>query len=314
MMASSKPFQVCRRYNQYSQAQKRARCFNGGFVRGQNDSYNVVVTGGTKGIGYALANKFLEKGDNVLICSRSEERVLKAVQQLRQQYGQDRVFGRKCNVSKVAEVRQLAKFGVDCLGRLDIWINNAGTNAYSYSTLEESDDDDIMNIVTTNVLGVIYGCREAISIMKNQKSGGHVFNMDGAGADGGPTPRVATYGATKRGVNQLSKSIEAELKMLNIQKVGVHNLSPGMVSTELLMSCADSKESKFFINCVAEPPETVAESLVPQIRSVPQESETLQGGVASGTYIRFISRPQIYGRILMRVLFGKNKDRFVAED
>lgn len=81
--------------------------------------------------------------------------------------------------------------------------------------------------------------------MREQEAGGHIFNMDGAGADGSPTPRFAAYGATKRGLVQLSKSLQAELKMLGISNVGIHNLSPGMVTTDLLMSgmfclCADN--------------------------------------------------------------------------
>eukprot|EP01025_Chloroclados_australasicus_P029578 TRINITY_DN2958_c0_g1_i1.p2 TRINITY_DN2958_c0_g1~~TRINITY_DN2958_c0_g1_i1.p2 ORF type:complete len:305 (+),score=28.06 TRINITY_DN2958_c0_g1_i1:94-1008(+) len=276
--------------------------------------YNVVVTGGTKGIGKALAHKFLETGDNVVICSRSQERVQSTLQEFQEQFGEGQVYGKKCNVSKAKEVQEFAKYAQQCLGTLDIWINNAGTNAYSYSTLEESDDEDILDIVSTNVLGVMYGCREAIKVMKQQESGGHIFNMDGAGADGGPTPKYAVYGATKRGLFQLSKSIEAELKMLNIDKVGIHNLSPGMVTTELLMAGADTPQAKFFINCLAENPEDVADYLVPRVRKVPQESATLTGGVASGTYIRFLTKPTAYTKIFQRLLFGKYKNRYVSED
>ena len=193
-------------------------------------------------------------------------------------------------------------------------INNAGSNGYKYKTLLESSDADLVSIVETNVLGVMLGCKEvcgppahacsgraagqplhgtrplwgasksvishahaqAIRVMREQPSGGHIFNMDGAGADGGATPRFAAYGATKRGLVQLSKSLQvatmgqttpvgagerrspllllvnanmfsfhagwllaqAELKMLGINNVGIHNLSPGMVTTDLLMAGA----------------------------------------------------------------------------
>lgn len=49
---------------------------------------------------------------------------------------------------------------------------------------------------------------KAIRVMRDQRAGGHIFNMDGAGADGGATPRFAAYGATKRGLMQLSKSLQ----------------------------------------------------------------------------------------------------------
>jgi hypothetical protein len=88
--------------------------------------------------------------------------------------------------------------------------------------------------------------------MAAQPRGGHVFNMDGAGADGSATPRFAAYGATKRSLAQLGASLQAELGLAKVTKVGVHNLSPGMVTTELLMSGADTPTAKFFINCLGE--------------------------------------------------------------
>lgn len=81
------------------------------------------------------------------------------------------------------------------------------------------------------------------------------------GADGSATPRFAAYGATKRGLSQLGRSLEAELKLLGVKNVGIHNLSPGMVTTELLMTGADTPTAKFFINCLAEEPQEVGFSL-----------------------------------------------------
>ena len=157
-------------------------------------------------------------------------------------------------------------------------INNAGTNAYTYGPLVDSDAEALVSIVETNVLGVMLCCKEvrraggsvagrfggrvqrgasslatnkpplsfsaretsththtkkAISLMRSQPRGGHVLNMDGAGADGGATPRFAAYGATKRGLRQLGKSLRAELGMQGIANVGLHDLSPGMVTTEV---------------------------------------------------------------------------------
>ena len=126
--------------------------------------------------------------------------------------------------------------------------------------------------------------------------------------------------------------------MLNISNVTVHNLSPGMVTTELLMSgecwweraamlCsylssgprqqvklvllftagADSKAAKFFINCLAEQPETVAQELVPRIRQVPQQG-------SSSSYIRFLTKGKAYTQILGRLLAGQRKNRWVTEE
>eukprot|EP00884_Botryococcus_braunii_P008901 jgi/Botrbrau1/18011/Bobra.0062s0004.1 len=273
--------------------------------------YNVVITGGSKGIGRALAEQFIKSGDNVMICSRSDDRVNSAVRDLDQlakslQKGQF-VKGTSCNVAKPGEVASFANYVRDEMGYVDLWINNAGSNAYKYNMLSESTDADLINIVETNVLGVMLCCKEAIQLMREQEAGGHIFNMDGAGADGSPTPRFAAYGATKRGLVQLSKSLQAELKMLGISNVGIHNLSPGMVTTDLLMSGADTKTAKFFINCLAEPPEVVAEYLVPRLRRVPPESRTLTGGIGNGTYIQYLTKGKAYSQILQRLVFGARK-------
>ncbi|RZB65681.1 NYC1-like protein isoform X2 [Glycine max] len=241
--------------------------------------FNVLITGSTKGIGYALAKEFLKAGDNVLICSRSDERVKTAVQNLRVEFGEQHV-----------------------------WINNAGSNAYSYKPLVEASDEDLIEVVTTNTLGLMICCREAIKMMVNQPRGGHIFNIDGAGSDGRPTPRFAAYGATKRSVVHLTKSLQAELRMQDVKNVVVHNLSPGMVTTDLLMSGVNTKQAKFFINVLAEPAEVVAEYLVPNIRSVPAN------GSMKPTYIRFLTGLKAYSQIFSRLAFGARRNRYILED
>ncbi|XP_058212977.1 chlorophyll(ide) b reductase NOL, chloroplastic isoform X3 [Rhododendron vialii] len=256
--------------------------------------YNVLITGSTKGIGYALAKEFLKAGDNVIICSRSAERVESALQNLRGEFGELHVWGTKCDVRQGDDVKNLVSFAKETLDYIDIWINNAGSNAYSYKPLSEASDDDLIEVVTTNTLGLMICCREAIKMMLNQPRGGHIFNIDGAGSDGRPTPRFAAYGATKRSVVHLTKSLQAELQMQDIKNVIVHNLSPGMVTTDLLMSGANTKQ--------------VAESLVPSIRSIPAN------GSMKPTYIRFLTGLKAYSQIFSRFAFGARRNRYVLED
>ncbi|TKY68492.1 Chlorophyll(ide) b reductase NOL [Spatholobus suberectus] len=253
--------------------------------------YNVLITGSTKGIGYALAKEFLKAGDNVLICSRSDERVENAVQSLKVEYGEQHVWGTTCDVRNAEDVKNLVSFAQEKLKHIDIWINNAGSNAYSYKSLAEASDEDLIEVVTTNTLGLMLCCREAIKMMVSQPRGGHIFNIDGAGSDGRPTPRFAAYGATKRSVVHLTKSLQAELQMQDVKNVVVHNLSPGMVTTDLLMSGVNTKQAKFFINVLAEPAEVVAEYLVPNIRSIPAN------GSMKPTYIRFLTGLRAYSQI-----------------
>ncbi|KAL9262801.1 Chlorophyll(ide) b reductase NOL, chloroplastic-like protein [Drosera capensis] len=250
-------------------------------------SYSTTTVGATteglRGIGYALAREFLKAGDNLIVCSRSAERVESAVQSLTAEFGERRVWGTNCDVREGQHVKNLVAFAQENLKYIDIWINNAGSNAYSYKPLAEASDEDLIEVVTTNTLGLMICCREAIKMMLNQPRGGHVFNIDGAGSDGRPTPRFAAYGATKRSV--------AELQMQDVKNVVVHNLSPGMVTTDLLMSGATTKQAKFFINVLAEPAEVVAEYLVPNIRSI------AANGTTRPTYIRFLTGLKAYSQI-----------------
>nr|XP_009796256.1 PREDICTED: chlorophyll(ide) b reductase NOL, chloroplastic isoform X3 [Nicotiana sylvestris] len=216
--------------------------------------------------------------------------------------------GTRCDVKEGEDVKNLAAFAKQKLKYIDIWINNAGSNAYSFKPLAEASDEDLIQVVTTNTLGLMICCREAINLMQNQPRGGHIFNIDGAGSDGRPTPRFAAYGATKRSVVHLTKSLQAELEMQDVKNVIVHNLSPGMVTTDLLMSGANTKQAKFFINVLAEPADVVAEYLVPNIRSIPTNGST------KPTYIRFLTGLKAYSQIFSRIAFGARRNRYVLED
>ncbi|PNY07111.1 chlorophyll b reductase chloroplastic-like [Trifolium pratense] len=317
--------------------------------------------------------------------SFKDERVETAVKGLREEFGEQHVWGTTCDVRNGEDVKKLVSFAKEKLKYIDIWldsqsssltpsikhfpsissfpstlhssaiynstfsgsytivvdywpwwiavtdflppswlscerlqrhgilwwlkmINNAGSNAYSYKPLAEASDEDLIEVVTTNTLGLMICCREAIKLMGNQPRGGHIFNIDGAGSDGRPTPRFAAYGATKRSVVHLTKSLQAELQMQDVKNVMVHNLSPGMVTTDLLMSGANTKQAKFFINVLAEPAEVVAEYLVPNIRSIPTNRSM------KPTYIRFLTGLKAYSQIFSRFAFGARRNRYIIED
>ncbi|KAK6233718.1 hypothetical protein QUC31_006124 [Theobroma cacao] len=329
----------------YSPLSVKAQAATPGETQPMLPPYNVLITGSSKGIGYALAKEFLKAGDNVVICSRSDdesaeirvfhlkaERVESAVKSLREEYEEQRVWGTQCDIREAQDVKNLVLFAQKNLGDIDIWINNAGSNAYSYKPLAEASDEDLMWASIYHSFLSFLGL--AIKMMLQQPRGGHIFNIDGAGSDGRPTPRFAAYGATKRSVVHLTKSLQAELQMQDVKNVVVHNLSlsegqcstvdsfynqnilhepkcalvPGMVTTDLLMSGATTKQAKFFINVLAEPAEVVAEYLVPNIRSIPAN------GSWKPTYIRFLTGLKAYSQIFSRLAFGARRNRYMLED
>ncbi|XP_076896084.1 putative chlorophyll(ide) b reductase NYC1, chloroplastic [Bidens hawaiensis] len=254
---------------------------------------NVVITGSTRGLGKALAREFLLSGDQVVITSRSEKSVEMTIKELeenlqegvekeaslsRKNLAHAKVVGTSCDVCDPNDVRNLANFAVNELGSIDIWINNAGTNK-GFRPLLEFTDEDIQQIVSTNLVGSILCTREAMHVMSNQHKAGHIFNMDGAGSGGSSTPLTAVYGSTKCGLRQLQSSL---LKECRKSKVGVHTASPGMVLTDLLLSGSTIQNKQMF-NIICELPETVARTLVPRMRVVK----------GSGKAINYLTPPRI---------------------
>ncbi|KAK8597801.1 hypothetical protein V6N13_095198 [Hibiscus sabdariffa] len=253
---------------------------------------NVVITGSTRGLGKALAREFLLSGDRVVVTSRSPESVRVTVRELEENLkegmaaggsfsknlGRAKVVGIACDVCDPSDVEKLANFAVNELGSVDIWVNNAGTNK-GFRPLLQFSDEDIRQIVSTNLIGSILCTREAMRIMKYQPKVGHVFNMDGAGSGGSSTPLTAVYGSTKCGLRQLHVSLLKECKR---SKVGIHTASPGMVLTDLLLSGSTLKNKQMF-NIICELPETVARSLVPRLRVVK----------GTGKAINYLTPPRI---------------------
>lgn len=254
---------------------------------------NVVITGSTRGLGKALAREFLLSGDRVVIASRSPESVDMTIKELeenlkegmttavgssRTKLEKSKVVGISCDVCEPNDAQKLANFAVSELGSIDIWINNAGTNK-GFRPLLQFSDEDIQQIVSTNLVGSILCTREAMRIMSNQNKGGHIFNMDGAGSGGSSTPLTAVYGSTKCGLRQLQSSLLKECKK---SKVGMHTASPGMVLTDLLLSGSTTQNKQMF-NIICELPETVARTLVPRIRVVK----------GNGKAINYLTPPRI---------------------
>lgn len=138
------------------------------------------------------------------------------------------------------------------------WINNAGING-GRRALTELSMQQVETVVKVNLLGIFYCTKVAMDIMAEQEGfTGHIFNTVGSGVKGGGTPGYATYGATKRGLPQLTASLVKEIdegvqgypKKETKGKIQVHSLSPGMVFTKLLLD--DSTPGRFSILFLAD--------------------------------------------------------------
>lgn len=166
----------------------------------------------------------------------------------------------------------------------------------SFKPFLEADPQDLQAVAQTNLRGALLCTRSAIRAMssEHQQRRGHIFNMDGAGADGVATPNYAAYGATKAGIAALMQSLTAECEEGERDvDVGIHTLSPGMVLTALLLEGATERNKQVF-NVLCEQPETAAAYLVPRVRTVVARQNSM-------AYIRFLTSAPLPT--------GRNRDR-----
>jgi NAD(P)-dependent dehydrogenase (short-subunit alcohol dehydrogenase family) len=179
-----------------------------------------IVTGGTKGIGRAIAEGLLDEGLSVCIAARNPDEVNQAVLEL----GKGTV-GLACDVRNHDQVKALFAHTVKQLGGLDILVNNAGIGIFE--TVEGTSPEDFRAVLETNLFGVFYCCHEAIPEMK-RRGGGYIINISSlAGAN--PHPRMAAYNASKFGLNGFSEALMQEVRHDGIK---VSYVMPGSVNTE----------------------------------------------------------------------------------
>ncbi len=233
----------------------------------------VVITGGAGGVGYAYADEFVRRGHWVVICDvKDPEPAVQAIRQ-KHQGGMGRVYGTICDVSDADSVGKLADFAKDSIGTVHYWINNAGINGgrRPFTTLTSK---QVEAVVKVNLVGVLVCTQVALALMQTQKGvESHIFNTVGSGVKGGGTPGYVAYGATKRGLPQMTESLVKELTEgvpgFDVPPppgtVNVHTLSPGMVFTDLLLNDSTPELRKFPFGVLAAQPEEVAEDLVPKI-------------------------------------------------
>lgn len=182
-----------------------------------------VVTGGTKGIGRAIAESLLSEGAKVFICARDKFQLKRALEQL-SHFG--RVEGEICDVRSESQVKVMLDECVRLFGGVDILVNNAGVGVFG-KTVEEITPNEFEWVLQTNLFGVFYTCHHAIPLMKT-RGGGHIINVSSL-AGQNAHPRMSAYNASKFGLNGFTEAMMQEVRPDNIK---VSLICPGSVNTE----------------------------------------------------------------------------------
>lgn len=183
-----------------------------------------VVTGGTRGIGFAIAEALAGEGANVVVCGRSQAGVDSAVRQLTKP-AKNKVAGKVADVRRSTEVADLFAFAEQECGSVDILVNNAGLGIFR-STAQLS-VEDWNTTLETNLSGVFYCCHEALARMM-KRGAGYIINI-GSLAGKNAFAGGAAYNASKFGLKGFSEAMMLDHRYENVR---VTHIMPGSVDTE----------------------------------------------------------------------------------
>ena len=192
-----------------------------------------IVTGGTRGIGFATVEKFLKNGAKVHLFGSKKESVDAAINKLKSINDKYEVYGDWPNLSDLSSVEKSFDKIIKQHGKIDILVNNAGISAmdkiYSYK------EEDFKKIMDLNV-NAVFNCSRAVVNYMKENGGGVILNTSSMVSIYGQ-PSGCGYPASKFAVNGLTKSLARELGKDNIR---VNAVAPGVILTDMMKNVPES--------------------------------------------------------------------------
>ena len=197
------------------------------------DGKVAVVTGGTRGIGFATVKKFLENGAKVFLLGSKKESVDNAIDKLKSINDDYEVDGDYPNLCDLASVEKTFNHIVEKYGKIDILVNNAGMSAMD--KIYDYKEEDFKKIIDLNV-NAVFNCSRAVVDYMKKNGGGVILNTSSMVSIYGQ-PSGCGYPASKFAVNGLTKSLARELGKDNIR---VNAVAPGVTLTDMMKDVPDS--------------------------------------------------------------------------
>lgn len=212
-----------------------------------------IITGASRGIGFAIAEAFVREGAKVAVCGSRLSSAEKAVSILREKYPQAEMLPIGVNVNDTEEIKSMVSAVVDKWGRVDALVNNAGVT--STKSILEMTDEDFTSVIDINLVGPFKIIREVAKVMKDNGGGSIINTSSMVGSYGGKMQTA--YSSSKFGINGLTKSCAKELGQYNIR---VNAVAPGAVATDMAKEFTSDKMRQFLammtpLGRMAEPDE-----------------------------------------------------------
>jgi gluconate 5-dehydrogenase len=198
-----------------------------------------IITGGSKGLGLAMAAGLASAGAKVMLVNRNAEQGKEAAESISQEYGTEAISF-ACDVTQESQTEAMAKAAMDAFGQIDILINSAGINIRG--AIDELSSDDFNKVMDINVNGTWLCCKAVTPQMKKQKRGSIINLASTLGLVG--LANRTPYTASKGAVVQMTRALGLELAPFNIN---VNAICPGPFLTEMNIPIAETEEAKKFI-------------------------------------------------------------------
>jgi NAD(P)-dependent dehydrogenase (short-subunit alcohol dehydrogenase family) len=218
---------------------------------------NALITGGSQGLGKAIAEHFLREGANVFICARSEKELSATREELAKEFPARKVLAKACDVSDEAQVRNLASQVLRDLGSLQALVLNAGIYGPMGPT-ESVDLKEWKRALDINLFGVLLPCREFIPHFK-KAGGGKIVVLSGGGATN-PLPNISSYAASKAAAIRLAETLAEELKPFHVD---VNAIAPGALKTRFVEQVLTAGPEKVGVEFFAKNKKWSEEGAVP---------------------------------------------------
>jgi 3-oxoacyl-[acyl-carrier protein] reductase len=189
---------------------------------------NALITGGSQGLGKAIAEHFLREGANVVLCARSEKELFATRAELAGKFPAQKVLAKTCDVANETQVNELVAFALRELGSLEALVLNAGIYGPMGPT-ESVPLEEWRRALDINLFGVLLPSRAVIPHFK--KAGrGKIIVLSGGGATN-PLPNISAYAASKAAVVRLMETLAEELRAFHVD---VNAIAPGALATRLV--------------------------------------------------------------------------------